>query len=102
MLCDKPVHDDRLRTAQPAEMSTVTVPAPAARSRGWLLLAAAFVTFAIGAACMHSYTVFLIAFIEAFGWSRGESSVAYSVSQLVTAAVPAGPPEYRPAETSPR
>ena len=67
-------------------MSTVTVPAPAARSRGWLLLAAAFVTFAIGAACMHSYTVFLIAFIEAFGWSRGESSVAYSVSQLVTGA----------------
>ena len=35
---------------------------------------------------MHSYTVFLIAFIEAFGWSRGESSVAYSVSQLVTGA----------------
>ena len=67
-------------------MSTVTVPAPATRSRAWLLLAAAFTTFAIGAACMHSYTVFLIAFIEAFGWSRGESSVAYSVSQLVTGA----------------
>ena len=35
---------------------------------------------------MHSYTVFLVAFIEAFGWSRGESSIAYSVSQLVTGA----------------
>ena len=68
------------------EMSIVTVPAPTARSRGWLLLTAAFITFAVGAACMHSYTVFLIAFIEAFGWSRGESSVAYSVSQLVTGA----------------
>jgi MFS family permease len=67
-------------------MSIVTVPTPAARSRGWPLLAAAFITFAVGAACMHSYTVFLIAFIEAFGWSRGESSVAYSVSQLVTGA----------------
>lgn len=43
-------------------------------------------TFAVGAACMHSYTVFLIAFIEAFGWSRAESSIAYSVSQLVTGA----------------
>ena len=74
--------DDTART----EMSIVTVPAPTARSRGWLLLAAAFITFAVGAACMHSYTVFLIAFIEAFGWSRGESSVAYSVSQLVTGA----------------
>src|SRR5215472_1812500 len=51
-----------------------------------LLLAAAFTTFAVGAACMHSYTVFLIAFIEAFGWSRGESSIAYSVSQMVAGA----------------
>lgn len=49
-----------------------------------LLLAAAFITFAIGAACMHSYTVFLVAFIEAFGWSRGEASIAYSVSQMVS------------------
>src|ERR1700733_11733843 len=58
---------------------------PSSRQSG-LLLAAAFITFAVGAACMHSYTVFLIAFIEAFGWSRGESSVAYSVSQLITGA----------------
>ena len=43
----------------------------AMQRQGWLLLAARFVTFAVGAACMHSYTVFLIAFIEAFGWSRG-------------------------------
>jgi MFS family permease len=58
---------------------------PSSRQSG-LLLAAAFITFAVGAACMHSYTVFLIAFIEAFGWSRAESSIAYSVSQLVTGA----------------
>jgi len=32
---------------------------------------------------MHSYTVFLIAFIEAFGWTRGEASIAYSVSQVI-------------------
>src|ERR1700719_2146820 len=51
-----------------------------------LLLGAAFLTFAVGAACMHSYTVFLIAFIEAFGWSRAESSIAYSVSQLISGA----------------
>jgi MFS family permease len=65
---------------------TVTVPTPPTRSRSWPLLGAAFTTFAVGAACMHSYTVFLIAFIEEFGWTRGESSVAYSVSQLVTGA----------------
>src|SRR5262252_1095912 len=56
---------------------------PSARN-SWLLLAAAFFTFAVGAACMHSYTVFLVAFIEAFGWSRGESSIAYSVSQMIS------------------
>jgi MFS family permease len=49
-------------------------------------LTAAFVTFGVSAACMHSYTVFLIAFIEAFGWSRAESSLAYAVSQLISGA----------------
>ncbi len=49
----------------------------------WLILAGAFTAFTISAAMMHSYTVFLVAFVEAFGWSRGETSIAYSVSQLV-------------------
>jgi MFS family permease len=52
----------------------------------WILLAASFVTFTISSACMHSYTVFLVAFIEAFGWSRGQISIAYSVSQLISGA----------------
>lgn len=55
---------------------------PAPRSN-WPILAAAFSAFTIGAAMMHSYTVFLVAFVEAFGWSRGETSIAYSVSQMV-------------------
>ncbi len=58
---------------------------PSSRQAG-LLLAGAFITFAVGAACMHSYTVFLVAFIEAFGWTRAESSIAYSVSQLISGA----------------
>ena len=60
---------------------------PAARlspARTWLLLGGAFVTFSVGAGFMHSYTVFLVAFIEAFGWSRADVSVAYSVSQIVS------------------
>jgi MFS family permease len=64
-----------------------TAAAPAAPARNsWLLLAASFITFTVSAACMQSYTVFLVAFIEAFGWSRGESSIAYSVSQLISGA----------------
>jgi MFS family permease len=59
---------------------------PLSSARAWLLLAAAFGTFAIGAGYMHAYTVFLVTFIQAFGWSRAEVSVAYSVSQVVSGA----------------
>jgi MFS family permease len=61
----------------------------AARSAGrsaWLLLAGAFAAFTVGAGLMHSYAVFLVAFIQAFAWSRAETSIAYSVSQLVAGA----------------
>jgi MFS family permease len=57
---------------------------PLSAVRLWLLLAAAFGTFSVGAGFMHAYTVFLVTFIETFGWSRAEVSLAYSVSQLVT------------------
>lgn len=50
----------------------------------WMLLGASFATFFVSSACMQSYAVFLVAFIEEFGWTRGESSIAYSVSQLIS------------------
>jgi MFS family permease len=56
---------------------------PLSNTRLWLLLAAAFGTFSIGAGFMHAYTVFLVTFVEAFGWSRAQVSLAYSVSQIV-------------------
>src|SRR6266446_7070449 len=49
----------------------------------WLMLGGAFTAFTVSAGLMHSYAVYLVAFIEEFGWSRAETSVAYSVSQLV-------------------
>src|SRR3954451_6114925 len=54
--------------------------------RTWLLLVAAFATFSIGAGFMHAYTVFLVTFIEVFGWSRADVSVAYAVAQFVNGA----------------
>jgi len=54
--------------------------------QGWLMLVGAFTAFTLSAAIMHSYPVYLVAFIAAFGWSRGETSIAYSVSQLVAGA----------------
>jgi MFS family permease len=49
----------------------------------WLMLGGAFAAFTVSAGIMHSYAVFLVAFIEEFRWSRAETSIAYSVSQLV-------------------
>jgi MFS transporter, OFA family, oxalate/formate antiporter len=50
---------------------------------GWPVLAGAFFAYAISAGFMHSYPVYLVAFLGEFGWGRAETSVAYSVSQLV-------------------
>src|SRR5712691_1281888 len=47
------------------------------------MLGGAFATFTISAGLMHSYAVFLVAFLEDFRWSRSEVSLAYSASQLV-------------------
>jgi MFS family permease len=66
----------------------VSPPPPASSNRGRnaFLLGGAFTTFAIGAGLMHSYAVFLVAFLEDFRWSRAEASLAYSTSQLVAGA----------------
>jgi len=61
-------------------MSDLPAVSPA---RAWILLAASFLTFSVGAAFIHAYAVFLVAFVEDFGWSRAEVSVAYAVGQLV-------------------
>ena len=76
-LCSgRPRHAGGLNRSCPARPYRDGVASPL---RLWILLGAAFLTFAVGAACMHAYTVFLIAFIEAFGWSRAQVSIAYSV-----------------------
>ncbi|WP_090566313.1 MFS transporter [Belnapia rosea] len=58
-------------------------PAEKPSRQAWLMLAGAFLAFTVGASLMHSYTVFLLAFVADFGWTRAESSLAYSVGQLV-------------------
>jgi MFS family permease len=50
------------------------------------MLGGAFAAFTVSAGIMHSYAVFLVAYIEEFRWSRAETSIAYSVSQLVAGA----------------
>jgi len=48
-----------------------------------LILIGGFLAFTVSASLMHAYTVFLLAFIADFGWSRAESSIAYAVGQMV-------------------
>jgi len=65
----------------------VSPPPPASSTRrSTYLLGGAFTTFTISAGLMHSYAVFLVAFLEDFRWSRAEASLAYSTSQLVAGA----------------
>jgi MFS family permease len=70
-----------------ANMSaTVPHATPEPSRHAWLMLGSAFITFSIGASMMHAYTVFLLAYIQEFHWTRAEASIAYSVSQLVSGA----------------
>ena len=51
--------------------------------RAWFILGGGFLAFTISAGLMHAYSVFLLAFIAEFRWTRAESSIAYSVGQVV-------------------
>ncbi|HEV7266531.1 MAG TPA: MFS transporter [Falsiroseomonas sp.] len=51
--------------------------------RAWWVLGGCFLAFTLSASLMHAYTVFLLAFVVEFGWSRAEASIAYSVGQVV-------------------
>ncbi len=56
---------------------------PPVLGRSAFMLSGAFATFTISAGLMHTYAVFLVAFLEEFRWSRADASLAYSASQLV-------------------
>ena len=51
--------------------------------QAWLIVAGGFLAFTVSASLMHAYTVFLLAFVDEFGWSRAEASLAYSVGQII-------------------
>ena len=81
---------NRLRRPEPGDGGSRALAAPGAAARGarsdWLLLGGAFTAFTVSAGLMQSYTIFLVAFVQDFAWSRAETSLAYSVSQLVAGA----------------
>ena len=75
----------RLRRSESGEAARPGAPAAPRRRGGsnWLLLGGAFTAFTVSTGLMQSYAIFLVAFIQDFGWGRAETSIPYSVSQLV-------------------
>lgn len=51
--------------------------------RAWLVLMGAFVLIALGSGLNMSFGVYLKPLLEAFDWSRSETSLAYSINMLV-------------------
>ncbi len=50
---------------------------------GWVIVATIFVCFAVGYATWHSFSIFYVAILEEFGWSRGATAATFSVFTLV-------------------
>ena len=56
-------------------------------NRGWVVVGAAFVTMALLYGLWYSYSVFLVALLKEFGWSRSVTAGAFSTFALVHAGV---------------
>lgn len=54
---------------------------------GWVVVGASFVTMALLYGLWYSYSVFLVALLKEFGWSRSVTAGAFSVFALVHAGV---------------
>ena len=74
------------------ESATPATTRSAARTRGgpWRVVAATFVTLGLNYGFWYSYSVFLVAFLREFGWSRSVVAGAFSI--LVVVHGVSGPP----------
>lgn len=59
---------------------------------GWIIVAVAFVCYAVGYATWHSFSIFYVAILQDFGWSRAATAGAFSVFTIVYGifSIPAG------------
>jgi MFS family permease len=51
--------------------------------KAWMIVGGGFIAFTVSASLMHAYTVYLLAFVADFGWSRADASLAYAVGQII-------------------
>ena len=67
-------YDDPVPTSPPPGRDALTP---------WVVLGAVWVTLAISSGLYFSFPVFFVALLEEFGWSRGATSLAFSISSIV-------------------
>lgn len=78
-------------TPSPVEPSTAVAAHPARRGwrarlpfyYGWLIVAAAFVSLGLTYTVWYSFSVFYVALLEEFGWSRAASAGVFSLFVIV-------------------
>jgi MFS family permease len=51
--------------------------------RPWIVVGAVWVTLAIASGLYFSFPIFFVALLEEFGWSRGATAAAFSISAIV-------------------
>src|SRR3989442_6039061 len=59
------------------------MPTSSRSRRPWLVVGTVWVTLAIAAGLSFSFPIFFVALLEEFGWSRGATAAAFSISSVV-------------------
>src|SRR2546422_5984820 len=59
------------------------MPTSSRSRRPWLVVGTVWVTLAIASGLYFSFPVFFVALLEEFGWSRGATAAAFSISSIV-------------------
>lgn len=52
---------------------------------GWLVVAVSFITLTVTYGARYSFSIFYVAILDEFGWSRGTTAIILSVNLLVYA-----------------
>src|SRR5437762_13825953 len=60
----------------------ITSAMPPSRRMPWVVVGAVWLTLAIASGLYLSFPVFFVALLEEFGWSRGATAAAFSLSSL--------------------
>src|SRR5437762_2856193 len=61
----------------------ITSAMPPSRRMPWVVVGAVWLTLAIASGLYFSFPIFFVALLEDFGWSRGATAAAFSISAVV-------------------